>query len=284
MNNYSLEELAMIANSVRKNSLTSIYHAASGHPGGGLSCADILVTLFFSEMNFDFENLDSLERDRFILSKGHSAPTLYAIGEMLGLLTMKELKSLRKLGSRLQGHTDRVTMKWVEASTGSLGQGFSIAAGEALGLKLKRVNSRIFVLLGDGEMQEGMVWETLMFAAHHRLSNLVAMLDYNKMQSDDLNENIIGLEPLKDKIESFGWNVIETDGHDFAKIRAAFITCKRNEDKPNAIIFHTCKGKNVSFMEGSPLWHGSVKMSIEDIETSLIELGATQEEIDELIR
>jgi transketolase len=267
----------------RIKSLISIYHAKSGHPGGILSAIDILLYLFSQEMKYDPHDFTNHHRDRFILSKGHCAPALYAIAAECRIIDKSKLKGLRKLNHKLQGHTCRVTTPWVEASTGSLGQGFSFAIGEAKGLKLQCINHRVYVMLGDGELQVGEVWEGAMFSAHHQLDNLCAIIDYNKMQSDDLNENIIGLEPLKDKWIAFGWNVIEINGHDFDEIGFAFEKASNSKGQPTVIIAHTIKGKGVSYMEGSPLWHGSVKLSDEDLIQALTDLGATQSEIKEAL-
>jgi transketolase len=270
--------LQEISDSLRMKALMSIYHAKSGHPGGVLSCADIISYLYFEEMVDPFD-LSNESRDRFILSKGHCAPILYAAASEFGIIPFDELKTLRKLNSNLQGHTHRKTTPWVEASTGSLGQGFSFGIGEAIGLKLQKISSKIFVMLGDGEMQEGEIWEGAMFASHHGLENLCAILDYNKMQSDDLNENIMGLEPILDKWRSFGWNVIELDGHDMEQIRKGFKQSKKIHNKPSILIAHTIKGKGVSFMEGSPTWHGSLTLSNDDFIQSLKELGLQESEI-----
>ena len=248
-------------NWVRRKALESIYYARSGHPGGVLSSIDIIDFLFSSEMQYDFRNLDNIDRDRFILSKGHSAPALYAVAAKIGIIAEDRLNGLRKLNHELQAHTHRVSTPWVEASTGSLGQGFSFAIGEAKGLKMQSIDNRVYVMIGDGELQEGEVWEGSMFAAHHHLDNLCAIVDYNKMQSDDLNENIMGLEPLTDKWNSFGWNVLEIDGHNFEEISGAFKSARNTSGQPSIIIAHTVKGKGVSFMENVPTWQGSVKMS-----------------------
>ena len=268
-----------VANNIRINSLYSIYTAESGHPGGVLSSIDIIAFLFMKEMKYDPKNFLIKERDRFILSKGHCAPALYAVAAEVGIIDKSRLNGLRKLNHELQGHTHRGATPWVEASTGSLGQGFSFAIGEAKGLKMQNVDNRVYVMLGDGELQEGEVWEGAMFAGHHHLENLCAVIDYNKMQSDDLNENIMGLEPLSDKWKSFNWHVIEIDGHDFDEISKAFDKAKTIRNKPTVIIAHTVKGKGVSYMEGSPAWHGSLKLSREDLTQALLELGATEEEI-----
>ena len=264
---------------IRQNSLLSIYHAESGHPGGVLSSIDIIAYLFMREMNYDKNDFTIKKRDRFILSKGHCAPALYAVAAEVGIIDKSRLNGLRKLNHELQGHTHRGTTPWVEASTGSLGQGFSFAIGEAKGLKMQNIDNRVYVMLGDGELQEGEVWEGVMFAGHHDLDNLCAIIDYNKMQSDDLNENIMGLEPLADKWKSFNWHVEEIDGHNFDEIEKAFDQARNTKNKPTVIIAHTVKGKGVSYMEGSPAWHGSLKLSNEDLSQALLELGATEEEI-----
>jgi transketolase len=264
---------------IRVNALYSIYFAESGHPGGVLSSIDLITYLFFEEMNYEKTNFLKKNRDRFILSKGHCAPALYAVAAEVGIIEKSDLKGLRKLNHDLQGHTHRVTTPWAEASTGSLGQGFSFAIGEAKGLKIQNINNRVYVMLGDGELQEGEIWEGMMFAAHHKLDNICAIVDYNKMQSDDLNENIIGLEPLADKLRSFNWHVIEIDGHNLDEIKKAFDDAKNIHIKPTIIVAHTIKGKGVSYMEGSPAWHGSLKLSTEDLTQALLELGATEEEI-----
>jgi transketolase len=268
-----------VTNIIRQNSLLGIYHAESGHPGGVLSSIDLIAYLFMKEMNYDKKDFSKKERDRFILSKGHCAPALYAVAAEVEIIDKSRLNGLRKLNHELQGHTHRGVTPWVEASTGSLGQGFSFAIGEAKGLKMQNIDNRVYVMLGDGELQEGEVWEGVMFAGHHRLDNLCTIIDYNKMQSDDLNENIMGLEPLADKWQSFNWHVIEIDGHNFDEMEVAFNKARARKDKPTVIIAHTIKGKGVSYMEGSPVWHGSLKLSDEDLSQALLELGATEEEI-----
>jgi len=262
--------------SYRRTLIASIYHAGSGHPGGALSCADILGTLLGAASNGDFFQP---KKDRFVLSKGHAAPALYAIGAELGWISMAEIPRLRKLGSPLQGHPHVVTIPWVESSTGSLGQGFSVAIGMAMGFRHQDDLSRVYVMLGDGELQEGEIWEGAMCAAHYKLDNLCAIIDYNKLQSDDYNENIMGLEPLRAKWEAFNWSVLEIDGHNFEQIERAFVTAKEFKDRPTVIIAHTIKGKGVSFMEGVPAWHGSVKLRPEELEQALLDLGTPGEDI-----
>jgi len=254
--------LKRIAKDVRIGILDMLYHAGSGHPGGSLSCADILTTLYCHTMTDD---------DHFILSKGHCVPALYSVLGENGLLDKSLYKTLRHLGG-LQGHPDRKT-PGIEFNSGSLGQGFSFAIGKALGMKLNGDTGKVYTLLGDGELQEGMVWEGLMFAAHHKLDNIVAIVDYNKLQSDALNSKIMGLEPLADKFTAFGWTVVEVDGHNFNELLDAFrYTVSMN--KPVMIIANTVKGKGVSFMEGIPKFHGSYKLSEEELKTAKEEINA----------
>ena len=266
---------------LRKKIIASIYHAGSGHPGGSLSAIDLIAVLFNDFLNISHQNSDSYERDRFILSKGHAAPALYAVAESIGILEKDAVKGLRKLGTPLQGHTDRKFLRWVEACTGSLGQGFSFGVGQALGFKLKNENNRVYVMCGDGEMQEGQIWEAAMLAAHYKLNNLCMVLDYNKLQSDDLNSNIMNIEPIKDKFLSFNWNVKEIDGHNYEEIQNSFKSASQNVGTPTIIIAHTIKGKGVSFMESVPSWHGSVKLSDEDCELALKLVGSSPQEIKE---
>jgi len=268
---------------LRKKIIASIYRAGSGHPGGALSAIDILEVLFKQFLKISPKNLYSYNRDRFILSKGHAAPALYAVAESLGILNEGDGNGLRKFGTALQGHTDRNYLPWVEASTGSLGQGFSFGVGQALGFKLKNENNKIYVMCGDGEMQEGQIWEGVMLAAHYNLDNLCLILDYNKLQSDDFNSNINNLEPIREKFIAFNWKVEEIDGHKPPEIFHALSTFLNNKDAPTLIIAHTIKGKGVSFMEGIPSWHGSVKLSQEDCEQALKLVGGTQKEIKEIL-
>jgi len=267
-------------NWLRRKSLESIYHAKSGHPGGVLSCIDIIEYLFSFELNFDIKDFNKIDRDRFILSKGHSAPALYAVAAKAGIISSERLNGLRKINHELQAHTHRTATPWVEASTGSLGQGFSFAIGEAYGLNMQKVNNRVYVMIGDGEMQEGEIWEGAMFAAHYSLANLCAIVDYNKLQSDDANANIMGLEPLSEKWNAFGWNVIEIDGHNNLDIENGFNEAKLCKSKPTVIIANTIKGKGVSYMENSPAWHGSLRLSEEELSSALTELGATENDIE----
>lgn len=257
---------------IRRQALAAIYHAGSGHPGGSLSAAE-LVSSFFPVPNGEDAP------GRFVLSKGHCVPILYAAAVLSERVERSQLMRFRKLGSELQGHPHVRCTPWVETSTGSLGQGFSVAIGMALGHRYKNELTRIFVMLGDGELQEGEIWEGAMCAAHYKLDNLCAIVDYNKMQSDDLNENIMGLEPLRAKWEAFNWHVIEIDGHDFDQIESAFEQARGTKGKPTVIIAHTTKGKGVSFMEGQPAWHGSVTLRPEELEQALRDLGTPEEDI-----
>lgn len=271
--------LTQTAIQIRRLSIAGIHAAASGHPGGCLSCADLLAYLWTKELRWQPPSPESDVRDRFVLSKGHACPALYAIAAEVGLIPHNTLLTLRKLGSPLQGHPHVLDTPWVETSTGSLGQGFSAAIGIALGLRYKESAARVYVMLGDGELQEGEVWEGAMFAGHYKLDNLCGIIDYNKMQSDDWNENIMGLEPLRAKWDAFNWHTIEIDGHDFEQIQAAFAEARQVKQRPSIIVAHTIKGKGVSFMEGSPLWHGSVKLSDEDLKKALKDLDTSEDDI-----
>ena len=270
----SFQNLSPLSSNARRNCLASIFHARSGHPGGSLSVIDILMHLFHCELRSA-----SQIRPQFTLSKGHAAPALYAVATEVGLLHRSELMSLRKIGGPLQGHPHVGTTPWVGTSTGSLGQGLSTAVGMALGYKHQGINLPVYTVAGDGEMQEGQVWEAAMTAAHHKLGDLCLIIDYNKLQSDDLNENIIGLEPLGDRWRAFNWNVIEIDGHCQEDIAKAIATFKSCVTRPTVIIAHTLKGKGVSFMEGVPAWHGSVTMSADELVRALRELGVSEAEI-----
>lgn len=268
-----LKELKKLCNNMRKDILQMIHSAKSGHPGGSLSCVEILATLYSKCMKHcpkwnkdcDFE-----KRDRFVLSKGHASSSLYSVLCRLGYFPENELKTFRKLGSKLQGHPSCTSLNGIEVSTGSLGQGLSIACGIALGLKLDKNPAKVYVLLGDGELQEGSVWEAFMNASHNKLNNLIAIIDRNKLQIDGNTEVVKGLEPLEEKISAFGWNVIQIDGHDHQSVYQA-ISNASNSDKPFAIIADTVKGKGVSFMENNAGWHGKAPND-EEFEKALKEL------------
>lgn len=261
---------------IRKNIIEMITEAKSGHPGGSLSAVEILTYLYFEEMNINEDNINTKERDFFVLSKGHAAPVLYATLSEKGFIPKDELMTLRKLGSKLQGHPDRKKINSIDVSTGSLGQGISNAVGLALGAKIDNAKSRIYTLLGDGEMQEGLVWEAIMSAAHYKLDNLVAFVDYNKLQIDGDNEKVLGIKPLDKKFESFGWNVSVIDGHDFEEIKSALENATNTIGKPTAIIANTIKGKSVSFMENNAGWHGSAP-SKEQRDLAIAELESLRE-------
>ncbi len=258
--------------SIRKDIVSMIHGAKSGHPGGSLSAVEILTALYFDEMNIDPTNPKMEDRDRFVLSKGHAAPALYATLAQRGYFAKDELNNLRQLGSMLQGHPDMKKVPGVEMSTGSLGQGFSVACGMAMAAKLDNAPWNVYALLGDGEVQEGIIWEAAMSAAHYKLDNMIAFLDYNGLQIDGEVESVMNINPIEDKFKTFGWNVITIDGHDFDQIFAALDMAKDTVDKPTMIIAKTIKGKGVSFMENQASWHGSAP-SEEQLEQALSELG-----------
>lgn len=274
-------EVTQAARFARQHAIAAIYHAGSGHPGGALSCADIVASLFGAELNLWPDTIHDPDRDRFVLSKGHAAPTLYAVAAHFGYCKPREALRLRKFGSPFQGHPHVGDLAWVETSTGSLGQGFSVALGMAMGLKLRKNPARVYTLLGDGELQEGEVWEAAMCAAHHKLDNLCVLIDYNKLQSDDRNANIMALEPLAAKWRAFDWAVAEIDGHDVPAILSTLKRAASTHGRPAAIIAHTVKGKGVPYMENVPHWHGSVKLSEAQADEALRALGASKQEIKE---
>ena len=260
------------AKEIRKSIVSMITEAKSGHPGGSLSATDILTALYFSEMNVDPANPKMEGRDRFVLSKGHAAPAIYATLAEKGYFSKDELMTLRKFGSRLQGHPDMKKLPGIEISTGSLGQGLSVANGMALNAKMFNENYRTYVILGDGEIQEGQIWEAAMTAAHYKLDNLCAFLDSNNLQIDGNVSEIMGVEPLDKKWEAFGWNVIKIDGHDFEQILSALDKARECKDKPTMVIAKTIKVKGVSFMENVCGFHG-VAPTLEELERALAELA-----------
>jgi transketolase len=276
-------QLAEAARYIRMHSVASIFHAGSGHPGGALSCADLIACLYGAELNVWPRGVSDPARDRFVLSKGHSAPALYAAGAHYGFCNPNAALALRKLGSPFQGHPHVGDLPWVETSTGSLGQGVSVALGMALGLKLLKKSSRVYALLGDGELQEGEVWEAAMSASHHELENLCVIIDYNKLQSDNTNDVIMRLEPLAAKWRAFDWGVVEIDGHSIPEILKAFRRATATLGRPSVIIAHTVKGKGVPFMENVPTWHGSVKLTREQTLQALSALGANDAQTKELL-
>ena len=265
-------ELMKVANEVRKGAVTAVYNAKSGHPGGSLSAADIYTYLFFEEMNIDPADPKKDDRDRFVLSKGHTAPGYYAALANRGFFPVEDLKTLRKVGSYLQGHPDMKHIPGVDMSSGSLGQGISAAVGMAISGKLRKKDYRVYTLLGDGEIQEGQVWEAAMLAAHHNLDNLVVIVDNNNLQIDGSIDEVNSPYPIDKKFEAFNFHVINIDGNDFDQIDAAFKEAKTVKGQPTAIIAKTVKGKGVSFMENQVGWHGKApndeeyKIAMEELE------------------
>lgn len=251
-----LRSLRLTAAKVRLGIIEGVFSAKSGHPGGSLSAADIFTYLYFSEMNVDPQNPKEEDRDRFVLSKGHCAPGLYSVLAQRGYFSPDHLKRLRHIGAMLQGHPDMKGTPGVDMSTGSLGQGISAAAGMALAAKMDGSSRRVYCLLGDGEIEEGQVWEAAMFAAHHKLDNLCLIVDYNGLQIDGDVAKVAGLEPIDDKFRSFGFEVTAIDGHDFQSLEQAFAQARACKGQPFVIIAKTVKGKGVSFMENQAGWHG----------------------------
>ena len=256
MDKKRVTELSIIANNVRKHALTAVYSAASGHPGGSLSVADVLTLLYFEVMNVDPKNPKMEDRDRFVLSKGHTAPALYATLAEKGFFPKEELKSLRHIGAMLQGHPC-ISIPGVDMSSGSLGQGISVACGMALSGKLTSDTYKVYTILGDGEIEEGQVWEAAMFAAHYKLDNLVAVVDNNGLQIDGKIEDVMSPYPIVDKFAAFGWHVITADAHDFDSLEKAFNEAETVCGQPCVIVMKSIKGKGVSFMENNVSWHGS---------------------------
>ena len=249
-------DLAKTANEVRKGIVTAVHSAKAGHPGGSLSCADMMTFLYFEEMNIDPKDPKKADRDRFVLSKGHCAPALYSALAQRGYFPVEDLKTLRKLGSHLQGHTCMQHTPGVDMSSGSLGQGISVAAGMALSAKLSNDSYRVYTLLGDGEIAEGQVWEAAMFAGHKHLDNFVVIVDNNGLQIDGKIEDVCNPYPIDKKFEAFNFHVINIDAHDFDQIRAALKEARETKGMPTAIIMKSVKGKGVSFMENQAGWHG----------------------------
>lgn len=265
-------EISNKANEIRKDIVAMITASGSGHPGGSLSAADILATLYFNVMNIDPADTKKVGRDKFVLSKGHAAPVLYAALARRGFFAVDELLNLRKMGALLQGHPDMKTIPGVEMSTGSLGQGFSASVGMAIAAKLDQSDSKTYVLLGDGEMNEGIVWEAAMSAAHYKLGNLIAILDYNGLQIDGKNDDVMKISPIDSKFEAFGWNVLHVDGHNVDDLLANFAKAADSKDQPTILIAKTIKGKGVSFMENQAGWHGKAP-SADEHEKAMSELG-----------
>ena len=272
MNTNNYAELAEKARRIRINALKAIHAAKSGHPGGSLSSADILATLYFGELNIDPKNPKMADRDKFVLSKGHAVPALYAALGERGFYEVSEMMTLRQVGSKFQGHPNMRKVPGIEMSTGSLGQGFSAAVGMAVAGKIDKNPGRVYVLTGDGELQEGIVWEAAMQAAHRKLDNLVAIVDLNGLQIDGKVSDVKCVCPVDEKFRSFGWNVINVDGHNFEELTTAFEEAKSSKGVPTAIIAHTHKGKGVSFMEDNAGWHGKAP-SDEELAAAIEELG-----------
>ena len=272
MNTINYAELTEKARRIRINALKAIHAAKSGHPGGSLSSADILATLYFEVLNIDPKDPKKADRDKFVMSKGHAVPALYAALGERGFYEVSEMMSLRQVGSKFQGHPNMHKVPGVEMSTGSLGQGFSAAVGMAIAGKIDSNPGRVYVLAGDGEIQEGIVWEAAMQAAHRKLDNLVAIVDLNGLQIDGKVSDVKCVSPVDEKFKSFGWNVIVVDGHNYEELIAAFEEAQKCEGVPTAIIAHTHKGKGVSFMEDNAGWHGKAP-SDEELATAIEELG-----------
>ena len=272
-------ELMKTANEIRKGAITGVYSAKSGHPGGSLSAADIYSYLFFEELNIDPKNPKKPDRDRFVLSKGHAAPGYYAALANRGYFPVEDLKTLRHIGSYLQGHPDMKHIPGVDMSTGSLGQGVSAAVGMAISAKLSGDDYRVYTLLGDGEIQEGQVWEAAMLAAHRKLDNLLVIVDNNGLQIDGKIDDVNSPYPIDKKFEAFRFHVINVDGHDFDALKQAFDEARTVKGQPTAIIAKTIKGKGVSFMEDQASWHGvapndeQYKLAMEELEKAGEALG-----------
>jgi len=277
---YVIRDLKLKASKIRKHIVKMITKAKSGHPGGSLSAVEIVTALYFKVMRHDPKNPKWEDRDRFILSKGHATPLLYSILAESGYFGVEELLTLRKFGSRLQGHPDMKRLPGVEISTGSLGQGLSVGNGMAIAGKLNKKDYRVYVLLGDGECQEGQIWEAAISASHYKLDNLTAIVDYNKLQIDGPVEKVMNISPLTDKWRAFGWHVIEINGHNFEEILEAFEEAKKTKNRPTVIVAHTIKGKGISFMENVVDFHGKAPTEAQMIQ-ALEELEKEEKRIKE---
>jgi len=271
----SIEELEKICHELRISVLEMIAAAGSGHPGGSLSSIEIITALYFAVLQYRVGEPGYAKRDRFVISKGHGVPTVYAALARAGCIEEKELAGLRQLGSRLQGHPDHVRLPYIEAATGSLGQGLSVAVGMALAETMDKANDyRVYCLLGDGEIQAGQIWEAAMSAGKYRLGKLTAVVDYNKVQLDGHVRSIMDLEPLADKWAAFGWHVQSIDGHDLRAVLSAFDGAREQRNKPSVIIANTVKGKGVSFMEDTHAWHGKAP-NAEELARAIAEVEAS---------
>ena len=276
MNN---KELMITAYKIRKHIIEAVFHPQAGHPGGSLSIADILSVLYFDKMNVSPDKVNDPDRDRFVLSKGHCSPALYGALAEKGFIPREDIKTFRHIDSYLQGHPDMKAIPGVDMSTGSLGQGVSAACGMALAGKLDKKDYRVFSILGDGETEEGQVWEAAMFAAHYNLDNLTIFVDFNGLQIDGDITKVMNPTPLDEKFIAFGWNVITIDAHDYDQIKDAVDKAKATKGKPTAIIAKSIKGKGVSFMENNPSWHG-VAPNEEEYKKAMAELDATLSELE----
>lgn len=272
------QQLSLAAARIRKMALEGVYSAGAGHPGGSLSIADILAYLYLEEMNISKDTLKSPDRDRFVLSKGHCAPALYGVLAEIGAIPKEDIKTLRHIDSYLQGHPDMKGVPGVDMSTGSLGQGISAANGMALAAKLDKKPYRVYTILGDGEIEEGQVWEAAMFAAHYKLDNLTAFVDFNGLQIDGDITKVMNPCPIDEKFKAFGWNVIVIDAHNFDEIESAVAAAKETKGKPTMIVAKSIKGKGVSFMENKASWHGAAPNE-EQYNTAIEELDAYIKEI-----
>lgn len=279
MNNTQLE---LIAYKIRRHAVTAVYSAASGHPGGSLSIADILSVLYFDEMNVNPADAKNADRDRFVLSKGHCAPALYGALAEKGFIPVEDIATFRRADSYLQGHPDMKGVSGVDMSTGSLGQGICAANGMALAGKLDNKDYRVYSILGDGELEEGQVWEAAMFAAHYKLDNLTAFVDFNGLQIDGDITEVMNPTPIDKKFEAFGWNVICIDAHNYDDIKGAIAKAKATKGKPTVIIAKSVKGKGVSYMENQASWHGSAPNK-EQYEIAVSELDAKIKELEVLV-
>ena len=273
----NVEALKKIAVEVRKGIIEAVYNAKSGHPGGALSCADILTVLYFNQMNVDEKKPNDPNRDRLVLSKGHACPALYSVLAQKGYFDKELLKTFRKIGSDLQGHPDMKKVPGVDMTTGSLGQGLSAAVGMAIASKMDKAGCKVYCIVGDGEIEEGQVWEALTAASKNKLDNLCVILDNNNLQIDGEIEKVSGMNNLTERFQSFGFNVINVDGHNIDNLIDAFTTAKQTKGKPSVIIAKTIKGKGVSFMENQAGWHGKApneeehNLAIEELNSLLIE-------------
>ena len=273
------KQLQITACKVRMGVIESTYGAKAGHPGGSLSAAEVYTYLYFKEMNVDPKNPKWEDRDRFVLSKGHTTPGLYATLANRGFFPVEDLLTLRRIDSYLQGHPNMNTVPGVDMSTGSLGQGVSVAAGMALGLKKQGKDARVYTLLGDGEIQEGQVWEACMSAAHYKLDNLCVIVDNNGLQIDGAIDSVMSPSPIVDKLDAFGFHVVMVDGHDFVELEDAFAAARRTKGAPTAIVMKTTKGKGVSFMENNAGWHGKAPNDAEYAQ-AMAELQAQLAELE----